>query len=1326
MGRTGRPTQIISFYSFKGGAGRTMALANAAWIMASQGKKVLVMDWDLEAPGLHLYYGAYLPSAELSHDDGVLDMFSAFALAAGRQALTGTGIPENLRALHAEHANVERYGVRLGYEFPQGGELHYIGPGRVNDDDYADRLHRFDWATFQSSQDGREFLEALRTRMHDSDFDYILIDSRTGLSDSAGICTVTLPDTVVIALAMNRQAIRGAQQVAQRIRRSARPIRLHVLPMRIDSSEMIRLERCLAEAREALDPYLQTEGERDLAAYWGEVQVPYRAFFAYGEELAVMEEDPRQSYSVLAQYVKAVARITDQDVDGFRPIPRAARDSYHRMLDTLGHKARPLLEPQTLTVVSAPKDRLWAEWITEQLRPAGIVVVPPQPDGEPADSLPDTDYVLALLSPHLTRTRAGDMVSRLNSGALVSDNPREQQVIRVRIGTGRLATKYDWPGAVNLDCPSEGAAREMLLAQLGMRLDEAGQPSSTAGPRFPGRQPTVWNLPMPNAEFVGRDTQLAALQEKFAFAAASYTSPQVLYGMMGVGKHQIALEYAHRFASQYDLVWWIPAMDPDRITESFAELARSLNEAFGDARSSGDELRAVLEDLRRGRHTPRWLLVFDGAQDQASVKSFIPSGGMGHVLITSTSSQWSSEFTRHRVDVFTPEESLALLGRKLPAADDEELALLAERTGHLAIAEEAAAAELGRFPQSVGDYIARLDGGELPLREEVSAHGQRSFTRIYRQAYDALRANSPAAARLLELCSFLSPEGVGLDLIQSKAMLAVLGEVDPELERGTFVLQSRVKSLDDLAFAVLDYRSETLKVHRIVQDLVRGWLSDEERERLRAQVLSVLAARVPDDLDRHDLRYRPRFAELDRHVLTSKALESDDPKVHGWLVSQVYHRWTSGRWTAARELGESVLLRWRSVLGADATMVLRMEVQVAAACRMLGDYPEALRLSRHAVETERGRQRLGQEPELYTLMASRGYAAGLRACGEFRSAYEEDRRTFSGLNRLIGGAHNATLSASHNLAWSRFFLESAEAAVLQEQATHSQRSQVTPSDDYRAWVSYGTLGTFYREEGRLEPSERYLIQARDQLTTIEGENSLHTLHVLASLGMTWIRRGAVQYGLPLLNDTQTRLSGLWGARHPRTMSCRVAVAIGLHADGQSGEAADYIREELGRYVEMYGESHPFTGICRSNLALYLLDREGATQEDAAEAAEYAGKAVLQLRETFGRNHRYTLVARMNQNNCLAMSGEGTNFELAAEDEAIYEVCRQQSAWGERHPVTLTAMANLLSSRPEAHPELGAILVRRVLEYFPEGHPLARTLLAGPYRRTGADLEVHSD
>ncbi|MEU6572376.1 FxSxx-COOH system tetratricopeptide repeat protein [Streptomyces sp. NPDC046805] len=1312
MTTPGRQTKIITFYSFKGGTGRTMALANIAWIMASQGKSVLTIDWDLEAPGLHVYYAKYLPDPDLSGSDGILDMFSTFATTAASQEQQS----EHLRELHPEHTDLKRYDVDVHYTFPNGGHLYYLGPGR-NDGGYFDRLHDFNWARFQDTPDGKEFLAALRTRMRESAYDYILIDSRTGFSEDAGICTLALPDTVVIGLNLNRQGIEGSRDIARRIKEHPRPIELHVVPMRVDTTtEASRIERALADARTALDPYLGLTEENVLDAYWNEVLIPYQPRFAFGEELAVMVENPRQSHTLLHACVKAAKRITDGAVDGFEAAPKEQREEYATWKDRTDQDVTPL----AVTVLNAPDDQLWADWIGEQLIAAGMKVQSEQPEAEPLPNgsverdefsglplTPDADYVVALLSRRLEGTAAGRTIASLAVGAPVG-GAQPPKTVGLRVSTARLVPHFDWPDAINLAGQDEEAAHRALLSRFS---HEVGNVPFTAAERtrFPGRQPEVLSLPMRNAHFFGRSRQLAQIQAGFDFSTADHTAPRVLWGMKGVGKQHVALEYAHRFASQYDLVWWIPATSADGIRAALRDLAQALNGATRGTRS-GDDPAALITDLRTGRYCSRWLLVFDGAESSEIVEPFLPPTGPGHVLITSRTPQWPTGYETQQVEPLAREESLHLLQNGLPGADVAALDRLAERLGDLPLMLNAAVAELSSYPARTDDYIALIDSRESDAPDDVLPE-YRTMDTVYRGIYEGLRRQSPAAARLLELCSFLSADGVGMKVIESPGMISRLVPLDPSLE-DALRLRFVVNQLSQATLAVVDQKAQRLKVHRVLQDLVHGWMTPEDRAATRAEVLAVLADMVPSDLQRHEPQHRSTFAELDRHLEPSGALESSDARVHRWLVSQVYHRRTSGLWAEARVLGERILERWRAdeSMGDSHTMVLRMESEVAAACRALGHYKCALELSQHSVKILRERD----SDDVYTLMAARGYAADLRATGRFQPAFDEDSRTYLGLARAIGEEHNATLDASTNLALSKFYMDAVQAAVDLDRNAYAIRKRQYGENDFRPWISFAHLGTYCRELGELDDSERYLTRSCERFLTLTGKDSHRYLNALASLGMTMVRKGDTDEGLRRLQDARRGFSRQWGDRHPRTMACELSIAIGLHAAGRSADAADSMPDLYERYQEVFGPSHPFSSICLNNMAVYLL-----ATGDPDTALSHARTAVYQLGAVFEPDHRYSLVARMNQFNCLNVLGRDTSTD----DMGIHEDCRRPTAWGERHPVTLTALANRWASGAGDESEPRADLERAVLAHLPSGHPLATALLADPYQRVGADLEV---
>ena len=192
--------RIITFYSYKGGTGRSMAVANVAWILASNGCRVLVIDWDLEAPGLHRYFRPFLIDPELSSPPGLIDFFVHFAEAARIEARSTsqsrTDVP-----WYEHRADLLRYSVGLDYEFPKGGLLDYVGAGQQGPS-YSVRVNSFQWGEFYEKLGGGVFLGCVKSRLREQ-YDYVLIDSRTGLSDTSGICTVQMPDELVVCFTLN-------------------------------------------------------------------------------------------------------------------------------------------------------------------------------------------------------------------------------------------------------------------------------------------------------------------------------------------------------------------------------------------------------------------------------------------------------------------------------------------------------------------------------------------------------------------------------------------------------------------------------------------------------------------------------------------------------------------------------------------------------------------------------------------------------------------------------------------------------------------------------------------------------------------------------------------------------------------------------------------------------------------------------------------------------------------------------------------------------------------------------------------------------------------
>lgn len=254
---------IVTFYSFKGGTGRTMSLANVAWILASNGKRVLVMDWDLEAPGLHRYFTPFLGDPDLASTEGLIDLVRKFELRVPRTT------DEDLR----EYARVERYATTLTTTFPDGGYIDFVSSGKQTEE-YSETINTYDWRGFYERRDGAAFLHALREDMR-RNYDYVLIDSRTGFGDTSGITTMMLPDVLVNCFTLNTQSVDGGADIARDVKRGAPHVKIIPVPMRVDYAEQEKLEASRDHARRRFQEFLKdTPRAADPDSYWGAVEIP--------------------------------------------------------------------------------------------------------------------------------------------------------------------------------------------------------------------------------------------------------------------------------------------------------------------------------------------------------------------------------------------------------------------------------------------------------------------------------------------------------------------------------------------------------------------------------------------------------------------------------------------------------------------------------------------------------------------------------------------------------------------------------------------------------------------------------------------------------------------------------------------------------------------------------------------------------------------------------------------------------------------------------------------------------------------------------------------
>ncbi|MER5554285.1 FxSxx-COOH system tetratricopeptide repeat protein [Streptomyces sp. NPDC002793] len=1306
----GRDGRVVTFYSYKGGTGRTMALANTAWILAANGKRVLAVDWDLEAPGLHRFFHPFLDPSTLGATTGVIDLITEYAWAATNPA-------QRADDWHRDYARIQPHAVsltpdQLGWEFPRGGTLDFVSAGRQNRE-YSATVSTFDWDNFYDRLGGGHFFDALRDDMK-ANYDYVLIDSRTGLSDIADICTVHLPDVLVDCFTLSDQSIDGAASVARQIaeRYTGRPISIFPVPMRIDEGEKEKADAGRALARLKFDRLPRDLSGDELTAYWGAVEIPYRPYYAYEETLATFGDEAGLSNSLLSAFERLTAVVTQQEITSMPPVSEEVR---LRIRDAFTRR-RPAL-PADLFLSYVAENRMWADWIEATLTRAGFRVVPRDVSADPGDgdithaADAATRTVVLLSSAYLKSQRAVDLWERA-----VSEDPGggRRQLLPLRVGDVRLSAPYIDRNPVDLFRLDEVHATTALMRALDrpVQLGDGMSP----GPRFPGTVPRIWNAPPRNPGFTGRSVVLERMRDQLGGGmAVVLPQPQTLYGLGGVGKTQVALEYVHRFMADYDLVWWISSEQIDDVVASLAELAVRLGAQGGDDMAAASQ--EAVDLLRRGVPSERWLLVFDNADDPERLSRYFPQGGSGHILVTSRNQTWSQHGDALPVDVFLREESVEHLQRRAPGLSDEDAAQVATAVGDLPLAVEQAAAWIAETATPIDTYLEQLarQAPEVLALNQPAGYPQ-PVAATWNISIERLKDRSPAAVRLLQLCAFFAPEPISANLLYSKEMIEALKPYDASLQE-KLVLGRVIREIGRFALAKVDQVSNSIQVHRLVQAVIRAQLSEEEQREARHVVHRILAGARPDDDEPIDNPETwPRFATIWPHLGPSDARNCKDPETRRLLIDRVRYLWKRGDVRTAGRLGDELRDTWREMLGNKDLQYLYLCFHLSNILRTRGRYVEAKELDE--VTLARQREVLGPEHP-HTYMTTSSLAIDLGLLGDYGKAIELATAAHEGFSQIFHDRHPRTLAAANNLALNLRSVGQYARAREIDQDVYDLRSEVLGPEHPYSLSSAMSLARDLREVGRYEDSVGLLSRTYDAYKATLGRTYPTTLSVAKSLAVSLRRAGQLEDARRLTLATRARYRAKYTLANPESLACDLNVAADLFAAGEAVEARDAAQEVVDQYMTVPGEQHPYTLAAQNNLGVYL-SGSGAP----LEAVRLLTQVVASMREVFGREHPNTLFCVMNLANATADRGE---FDIVLETERQL-VGQLREVLGAHHPETLAMNSNravtldALGRKDEAirvRAETGDELARQL----GDEHPLTR--IARDERRFRRELEPMS-
>jgi cellulose biosynthesis protein BcsQ len=455
--------KVITFYSYKGGVGRSFALANVAATLASWGAKVAVMDWDLEAPGISQYFEGWL---ETNFRDrvGVVDLilaYQAFHLRATAGRVVGTTEMASAKAANVSIGSalkLRRYfsEANLGdVHGKNGGSLSVMTAGKAGED-YPDRLHKVNWNDLYLKHDFGSFIEWLRAELFKS-YDFVFVDSRTGVSDTSGICTVQLPDVLVVPVAPNKQNIVGSRDILRRIISARQSLavdrsNLYIVPVlsRFDfRSELEQAKRWALIAAENLlehtSAWISANPSLVQERIFDALRIPHYSYWSFGERLPALEE-VEQSAELISYSIDNIAAFLAKDLVGIDGLVtdrdsyvRSARESMQQLASARAHGSA--FKYECLISYSA-ETQAYARKMAELLEEKGIntfldSVLLIQGDSAATDieaGIQQSRHMVVLVGEHLNRMQESEVfafMKRMSSQESVSTGGMYRTIVPV-------------------------------------------------------------------------------------------------------------------------------------------------------------------------------------------------------------------------------------------------------------------------------------------------------------------------------------------------------------------------------------------------------------------------------------------------------------------------------------------------------------------------------------------------------------------------------------------------------------------------------------------------------------------------------------------------------------------------------------------------------------------------------------------------------------------------------------------------------------------------------------------------------------------------------
>jgi tetratricopeptide (TPR) repeat protein len=634
--------------------------------------------------------------------------------------------------------------------------------------------------------------------------------------------------------------------------------------------------------------------------------------------------------------------------------------------------------------------------------------------------------------------------------------------------------------------------------------------------------PTIWNVPYPrNPYFTGREDILSRLSTALQTGQpVTIGQTHAISGLGGIGKTQIAIEYAYRHRHDYQAVLWLRAETRDELISGCVALADLLQLPERQEKEQIKVLQAVKHWLTTHHH---WLFILDNADDLSLVHEILPPTCLGHILLTTRASSTGSLANRIEVETLDLEEGTRFLLHRARLLDSDASAptdaqqiaqaqeLVQEMDG-LPLALDQAGAYIEEIKCSISHYLSLYRTHRARLLQErgdlVTDHPEPVAT-TWSLSFRKIAKQSKAAADLLQACAFLQPDAIPEEILR---------EAGRHLGRHIQKLVTNLPAFDQALRLLLSYslirrnaNEEQLSIHRLVQAVLIDGMNKQTQHEWAARIVSAVYAVLPSDGGDHR-----QWKRYERCLVQARGCVAliDQWQVHTtvafWLLYQTgRYLYERARYTEAEPLYQRAIEIGEQTWGSECSDVAYPLNSLAILYQQQGKYGQA-------------------EP-----------------------LYQQALRIWE---QTLGPKHSMVAAPLNNLA--NLYKEQGkydEAEPLYLRALHIWEQALGPKHSMVAAPLDNLADLYYLQEEYKETEKLYqrALQIRQLTLGSEHPDVAYSLHGLANL---YYMQGKYEQAEPLYEQALQIRERALGCNHPRTRGTVKNYVKLLRATKRDGEA----------------------------------------------------------------------------------------------------------------------------------------------------------------------------